>query len=243
MQAWPRSGGRQVASTSRLRRRRLPLATASAIAVRLPSCTSRRASRLATQARQRPRSTRPSPTTARWSARWSPRRPFTPPWSLHGQAHRLHPARRQSAGRSRRRSRPPTARRAGTTCVGGGYVCGKYVTLDLNNPQVRLGTTAPNLDDVLPYQYAWNTTMGTPLYKSVPSREDMLHVRAVSARPSARRRPSATGEAPTTRAPESRQSLRPAADALMRGRRRRRAATKKPPGGRATSTAASPTSS
>ena len=53
-------------------------------------------------------------------------------------------------------------------------MCGKYVTLDLNNPQVRLGTTAPNLDDVLPYNYAWNTTMGTPLYKSVPSREDML---------------------------------------------------------------------
>jgi hypothetical protein len=58
--------------------------------------------------------------------------------------------------------------------LGGGYVCGKYVTLDLNNPQVRLGTTPPNLDDVLPYRYAWNTTMGTPLYKSVPSREDMM---------------------------------------------------------------------
>src|SRR5437868_224596 len=44
--------------------------------------------------------------------------------------------------------------------VGGGYVCGKFATLDLNNPQVRLGTTPPNLDDVLPYRYAWNTTMG-----------------------------------------------------------------------------------
>ena len=58
--------------------------------------------------------------------------------------------------------------------LGGGYVCGKFVTLDLNNPQVRLGTTPPNLDDVLPYRYAWNTTMGTPLYKSVPSRDDMM---------------------------------------------------------------------
>jgi len=57
--------------------------------------------------------------------------------------------------------------------LAGGYVCGKFATLDLNNPQVRLGTTPPNLDDVLPYRYAWNTTMGTPLYKSVPSREDM----------------------------------------------------------------------
>jgi lipoprotein-anchoring transpeptidase ErfK/SrfK len=57
--------------------------------------------------------------------------------------------------------------------LAGGYVCGKFATLDLNNPQVRLGTTPPNLDDVLPYRYAWNMTNGTPLYKSVPSREDM----------------------------------------------------------------------
>jgi hypothetical protein len=74
----------------------------------------------------------------------------------------------------------PTPIRAGNCeqgwyhLVGGGYVCGKFATLDLNHPQVRLGTTPPNLDDVLPYQYAWNTTMGTPLYKSVPSREAML---------------------------------------------------------------------
>jgi hypothetical protein len=57
--------------------------------------------------------------------------------------------------------------------VGGGFVCGKHATLDLNNPQVRLGTTPPNLDDVLPYRYAWNTTMGTPLYRAVPSRDEM----------------------------------------------------------------------
>jgi lipoprotein-anchoring transpeptidase ErfK/SrfK len=58
--------------------------------------------------------------------------------------------------------------------VGGGYICGKFATLDLNHPLVRLGIAAPNFEDVLPYRYAWNTTMGTPLYKSVPSREDML---------------------------------------------------------------------
>src|SRR5689334_17236808 len=57
--------------------------------------------------------------------------------------------------------------------LAGGYVCGKFATLDLNNPQVRLGTTPPNLDDVLPYRYAWNMTNGTPLYKSVPSRQEM----------------------------------------------------------------------
>jgi lipoprotein-anchoring transpeptidase ErfK/SrfK len=58
--------------------------------------------------------------------------------------------------------------------LGGGHVCGKFATLDLNHPLVRLGIAAPNFDDVLPYRYAWNMTMGTPLYKSVPSREDML---------------------------------------------------------------------
>jgi hypothetical protein len=74
----------------------------------------------------------------------------------------------------------PTPRRA-SNCeagwyrmLGGGYVCGKHGTLDLDNPQVKLGVTAPDLDDILPYRYAWNTTMGTPLYRSVPSRQEML---------------------------------------------------------------------
>ncbi|WP_231511878.1 L,D-transpeptidase [Chondromyces apiculatus] len=55
----------------------------------------------------------------------------------------------------------------------GGYVCGKYSTLDMSDPQVRLGVTAPNLDDALPYKYAYNNAHGTPLYRSVPSREEM----------------------------------------------------------------------
>jgi len=39
---------------------------------------------------------------------------------------------------------------------------------------VKLGITAPNLEDVLPYKYAYNTAHGTPLYRSVPSKEEML---------------------------------------------------------------------
>ncbi len=58
--------------------------------------------------------------------------------------------------------------------VDGGYVCGRYGTLDLNNAQIRLGITSPNLEEVLPYKYAYNTGHGTPLYRSVPSREEML---------------------------------------------------------------------
>ncbi|WP_437682836.1 L,D-transpeptidase family protein [Sorangium sp. So ce131] len=55
----------------------------------------------------------------------------------------------------------------------GGYVCGRSATTDMSNPQVRLGITAPKLDDVLPYKYAFNTTHGTPLYRSVPSKDEM----------------------------------------------------------------------
>jgi hypothetical protein len=54
-----------------------------------------------------------------------------------------------------------------------GYVCGKNATLDLEDPRVRLGTTEPKLDQIVPYTYAYNTKDGTPLYRSVPSREQM----------------------------------------------------------------------
>jgi len=54
-----------------------------------------------------------------------------------------------------------------------GYVCGKYATTDLEDPRVRLGTSPPKLDQTVPYQYAYNTKDGTPLYRAVPSREQM----------------------------------------------------------------------
>jgi len=55
----------------------------------------------------------------------------------------------------------------------GGYVCGNYGTTDLNNPEVKFATSQPNLKDILPYPYARNAKNGTPLYKTVPSREQM----------------------------------------------------------------------
>ncbi|HWZ89360.1 MAG TPA: L,D-transpeptidase [Polyangiaceae bacterium] len=57
--------------------------------------------------------------------------------------------------------------------LSGGFVCGNLGTTDLNHPDVKFATQAPNLDDVLPYPYARNAKNGTPLYKSVPSREQM----------------------------------------------------------------------
>jgi hypothetical protein len=58
--------------------------------------------------------------------------------------------------------------------VSGGFVCGRYATLDLNHPKVRLAAHAPYTDQPLPYDYGYNITNGTPLYKSAPSREDRL---------------------------------------------------------------------
>ncbi|RYZ02485.1 MAG: L,D-transpeptidase [Myxococcales bacterium] len=55
----------------------------------------------------------------------------------------------------------------------GGYVCGNYGTTDLNHPDVRFATSQPNLKEILPYPYARNAKNGTPLYKTVPSREQM----------------------------------------------------------------------
>ncbi len=58
--------------------------------------------------------------------------------------------------------------------VDGGFVCGRYATLDMNHPRLKLAPHPPYLDQTLPYQYGYNITNGTPLYKSVPSREERV---------------------------------------------------------------------
>ncbi len=54
--------------------------------------------------------------------------------------------------------------------LSGGFVCGKYVTLDLNHPRFKQGKP-PDLEGPLPYAYGVNLSNGTPLYRQVPSRE------------------------------------------------------------------------
>lgn len=56
--------------------------------------------------------------------------------------------------------------------VGGGFVCGKHGTLDLNHPRFRTGPHAAYTDRALPYDYGYNAGNGTPLYRVVPSREE-----------------------------------------------------------------------
>jgi hypothetical protein len=55
----------------------------------------------------------------------------------------------------------------------GGFICGNYGTTNLTNPDVKFATSQPNLKEILPYPYARNAKNGTPLYKTVPSREQM----------------------------------------------------------------------
>jgi lipoprotein-anchoring transpeptidase ErfK/SrfK len=58
--------------------------------------------------------------------------------------------------------------------VAGGFVCGKYATLDMNHPRVRLAPHPPDVSAALPYQYGYNLTHGTPLYRQIPSRKERM---------------------------------------------------------------------
>lgn len=55
----------------------------------------------------------------------------------------------------------------------GGFVCGASGTTNTSSPEARFSIRAPNLGNVLPYTYARNSKNGTPLYKSVPTVEQM----------------------------------------------------------------------
>lgn len=55
----------------------------------------------------------------------------------------------------------------------GGFICGNYGTTNLSHPDVKFAIAQPNLKEILPYPYARNAKNGTPLYKTVPSREQM----------------------------------------------------------------------
>jgi hypothetical protein len=55
--------------------------------------------------------------------------------------------------------------------ISGGFVCGKYATLDMDHPRFKLAKP-PDLDGPLPYVYGVNIANGTPLYRSVPSRQE-----------------------------------------------------------------------
>jgi len=60
--------------------------------------------------------------------------------------------------------------------VQGGFVCGKYASLDMNHPRMKVAPHAPDAVSSLPYQYGYNVANGTPLYRQIPSREERLAI-------------------------------------------------------------------
>lgn len=54
----------------------------------------------------------------------------------------------------------------------GGFVCGKYATLDPAHKELRFAPHDPWLDKPLPYDYGLNLTPGTPLYRRVPLKRE-----------------------------------------------------------------------
>lgn len=87
--------------------------------------------------------------------------------------------------------------------VAGGFVCGKYATLDLNHPRFRQAHP-PDPNGLVPYTYGVNNANGTPLYRQVPTREERLRYEPWLAKPKkARARPAAKGEPSAPAEPES----------------------------------------
>lgn len=55
-----------------------------------------------------------------------------------------------------------------------GFVCSATGTLDEKDPRTKFTLKTPAIDDILPYTYARNAKNGTPLYRSIPTRAQML---------------------------------------------------------------------
>ncbi len=53
-----------------------------------------------------------------------------------------------------------------------GFVCGRHVSAATPDA-IAASETPPDFDAIVPYKYAYNTKDGTPLYKEIPSREQM----------------------------------------------------------------------
>jgi hypothetical protein len=54
----------------------------------------------------------------------------------------------------------------------GGFVCGKYATLDPDDKDLAAAPHPPNMDGPLPYDYGLNLVNGAPLYRRPPLRKE-----------------------------------------------------------------------
>jgi hypothetical protein len=56
--------------------------------------------------------------------------------------------------------------------VGGGWLCGRHVTVDFDNKELKDAPHPPFADRPLPYDYGLNLTNGTPMYRRAPLRRE-----------------------------------------------------------------------
>lgn len=56
--------------------------------------------------------------------------------------------------------------------VEGGFVCGRFATMDFHREELANAPHPPFTDGPLPYQYGLNLTNGTPLYNRVPTKKE-----------------------------------------------------------------------
>jgi hypothetical protein len=63
----------------------------------------------------------------------------------------------------------------------GGFVCGKYGTLDPNDKALANAPHAPLTEGPLPYEYGLNLTNGTPLYRRAPLRSERAKLESLLA--------------------------------------------------------------
>src|SRR4029077_20407888 len=54
----------------------------------------------------------------------------------------------------------------------GGFVCGKYATLDPGDKELASAPHTPNMAGPLPYDYGLNLVNGAPLYRRPPLRKE-----------------------------------------------------------------------
>jgi hypothetical protein len=54
----------------------------------------------------------------------------------------------------------------------GGFVCGKYATLDASDKELASAPRPPNMGGPLPYDYGLNLVNGAPIYRRIPLRRE-----------------------------------------------------------------------
>lgn len=82
--------------------------------------------------------------------------------------------------------------------VEGGYVCSAIGTLDEKDSRAHFTLRTPDLNALLPYTYARNVKNGTPMYRTVPTREEMKRYEPYLSDDTAEPSPSSKGHEQAT---------------------------------------------